>query len=191
MLLRTTLVSYKLVCLIVFLRNLNRFLMYCLQATLKDATILLAVIDLDRQFSICLSIYYALRNSNVPPDEMPLAVNFWRFVNIESNLKIILICYIRKLPIFACRNLPEKNLWNIFHMMVHGCMFRCPLASFVWCWIRDSLGWDGIPTSLNEFTDQRLGRLGNDPKLEHNLKIFLFAGVAYQKRLGFLWHLDC
>uniref|UniRef100_K3XSK2 Reverse transcriptase zinc-binding domain-containing protein n=1 Tax=Setaria italica TaxID=4555 RepID=K3XSK2_SETIT len=55
-------------------------------------------------------------------------------------------------------------------------IFRCPLASFVWCWIRDSLGWDGIPDSLSEFADRRLGD-GSKPKRE--LMIYLLASVSW------------
>ena len=30
-------------------------------------------------------------------------------------------------------------------------LFKCPVAVAIWCWVRDSLGWNGCPTSISSF----------------------------------------
>lgn len=30
-------------------------------------------------------------------------------------------------------------------------LFQCPIAVATWCWVRDSLGWPKIPTSISSF----------------------------------------
>jgi len=37
-------------------------------------------------------------------------------------------------------------------------LFQCPTAMVTWCWVRDSLGWPKIPTSIISYQD--LGREG-------------------------------
>ena len=37
-------------------------------------------------------------------------------------------------------------------------LFQCPAAMVTWCWVRDSLGWPKIPTSIISYKD--LGREG-------------------------------
>ena len=37
-------------------------------------------------------------------------------------------------------------------------LFQCPAAMVTWCWVRDSLGWPKIPTSIISYQD--LGREG-------------------------------
>jgi hypothetical protein len=32
-------------------------------------------------------------------------------------------------------------------------LFKCPIAVATWCWVRDSLGWEGAPSSINSFHD--------------------------------------
>ena len=54
--------------------------------------------------------------------------------------------------------------------------FKCPVALFVWCWVRDSLGWSCIPASLGDFQDDFLGGPGDK---DNRLTIFLFAGVSW------------
>ena len=39
-------------------------------------------------------------------------------------------------------------------------LFQCPAAMVTWCWVRDSLGWPKIPTSIISYQD--LGREGGD-----------------------------
>ena len=36
---------------------------------------------------------------------------------------------------------------------VNHLLFQCPIARVTWCWVRDSLGWPGAPTSITNFQD--------------------------------------
>jgi len=55
-------------------------------------------------------------------------------------------------------------------------LFRCPMAVFVWCWVRDSLGWQHIPSSLEDFQS---GFLGEPGAKSNRTIIFLFSGVSW------------
>jgi hypothetical protein len=55
-------------------------------------------------------------------------------------------------------------------------LFRCPVSVFVWCWVRDCLGWRSIPTSLDDFQARVLGAPGEKG---NKLLIFLLAGVSW------------
>lgn len=39
-------------------------------------------------------------------------------------------------------------------------LFRCRLATFGWCWIRDSLGWDSTPVDAGDFESKFTTTLG-------------------------------
>jgi hypothetical protein len=54
--------------------------------------------------------------------------------------------------------------------------FRCPMAIWAWCWVRDSLEWSGNPTGVCDFVEKKLLEAG---KQEKHLMIFLLAGVAW------------
>ena len=41
-------------------------------------------------------------------------------------------------------------------------LFKCPVAVAIWCWVRDSLGWNGYPTSISSLTI--VGRVGGVKK---------------------------
>ena len=68
-----------------------------------------------------------------------------------------------------CKLCAEKEDLN--HLL-----FRCPVAIFVWCWVRDSLGWLRIPSSFEDFQASFLGKPGAKNNCTH---IFLFAGVCW------------
>lgn len=53
--------------------------------------------------------------------------------------------------------------------------FSCPLGVFVWSCLRDSIGWDGFPTSTTELMNGWL----NKPTTSKHIGLFFFA--------GFLW----
>ena len=38
--------------------------------------------------------------------------------------------------------------------------FRCPIAVLMWSWIRDSLGWNKSPSSLDSLVEQHLNTAG-------------------------------
>ncbi|RLN07496.1 hypothetical protein C2845_PM11G09330 [Panicum miliaceum] len=52
-------------------------------------------------------------------------------------------------------------------------------AQFIWCWVRDALGWDAIPVSLSDFLT---GAVGVPGRAQNSRLIFLFAGVAWTLR---------
>jgi hypothetical protein len=54
--------------------------------------------------------------------------------------------------------------------------FRCPIAQFTWCCVRDSFGWSNFPTSWH---DLQGGWLSNKLKIPYKLGLFVFAGVAW------------
>ena len=41
-------------------------------------------------------------------------------------------------------------------------LFRCPIAMVTWCWVRNSLGWPKIPSSIDKFQVLCLNRGGGD-----------------------------
>jgi len=51
------------------------------------------------------------------------------------------------------------------------------VAVFVWCWVRDSLGWQHIPSSFEDF---QVGFLGDPGAKTNRIHIFLFAGVSWE-----------
>lgn len=64
-------------------------------------------------------------------------------------------------------------------------MFRCPLDTSLWCWIRYSLGWGKIPVNLADFMDRGLNE---ENKKNHERMIFLLAGVCWASwRARNLW----
>jgi hypothetical protein len=54
--------------------------------------------------------------------------------------------------------------------------FRCPTSHFIWCWVRDVLGWDSIPSSLNDFLTRVVGTLG---RACNRVLVFLLAGITW------------
>jgi hypothetical protein len=40
-------------------------------------------------------------------------------------------------------------------------LFQCPIAIATWCWIRDSLGWHGCPSSISSFQNFRVEGRGS------------------------------
>lgn len=41
-------------------------------------------------------------------------------------------------------------------------LFRCLIAMVTWCWVRNSLGWPKIPSSIDKFQELCLNRGGGD-----------------------------
>ena len=51
------------------------------------------------------------------------------------------------------------------------------MAVFVWCWVRDSLGWQHIPSCFEDF---QAGFLGDPGAKTNRIHIFFFAGVSWE-----------
>ncbi|KAG8072286.1 hypothetical protein GUJ93_ZPchr0006g43351 [Zizania palustris] len=54
--------------------------------------------------------------------------------------------------------------------------FRCQMAQFVWCFVRDALGWADSPLSLRSFIDSHLMRGSATLKL---VNVWVFSGCAW------------
>jgi hypothetical protein len=54
--------------------------------------------------------------------------------------------------------------------------FRCSLAQFAWCCIRDIFGWDSFPTS---WEDLQGGWLSQKLKVPYKIGLFVFVGLAW------------
>lgn len=55
-------------------------------------------------------------------------------------------------------------------------LFTCPLSSFIWCCIRDALGWERFPTSTLDFMENWIP---NKFKTNKSLRLTIFSGFMW------------
>jgi hypothetical protein len=55
-------------------------------------------------------------------------------------------------------------------------LFTCPMANFVWAFLREALGWDGHPSSMSELLSVWLP---NKFGASYQIGLFCFAGLAW------------
>lgn len=52
-------------------------------------------------------------------------------------------------------------------------LFCCPLSTYTWCWVRDSLGWRSIPTAMEEVLQQKIEGVPRRDNLRYLFFFFL------------------
>ncbi|RLM55419.1 hypothetical protein C2845_PM10G10820 [Panicum miliaceum] len=70
----------------------------------------------------------------------------------------------------------ECKLCNLTEDTDH-LLFCCPPSTFIWCWVRDSLGWSEIPTTVEELLQKQIDGIPSRDNMR--ILFYLFAGVAW------------